>query len=151
MSRNKPDYTKFMRKPPPLEPQPDPQPDPEPVAPPPAAQEIPWAEIVPIEEGEIAFTDPGEIAYFDRVDTPPASSGGPAASPPAASEKAPKAEPQPPPVPDRPVGAPGRPPVAPRSPGTPEQAAPLISYDATPPAPILACGLFLVILAFLAC
>jgi hypothetical protein len=148
MSRNKPDYTKFMRKPPPLEPRPEAQPE-TPV--PPAAQEIPWAEIVPIEEGEIAFTDPGEIAYFERIDTPPQSRGGPAASPPAASEKAPKAEPQPPPAPERPVATSGLPPVAPRSSGTPVQAGSLIFYDATPPAPILACGLFLVILAFLAC
>ncbi len=149
MSRNKPDYTKFMRKPPPLEPRPKPVTE----APPhPLEDEIPWAEIVPIQEGEIAFTGPGQIAYFELVDSAPERPAPPEAPPADVPEEAPPVEALPLQIPDPPEPAPA-PPIESAQPA--ETAAqpelvPVVFYETVPPAPILACGLFLVILAFIA-
>ena len=146
MSRNKPDYTKFMKKPPPL----DPGPAPHNEAPQEPAQEIPWAEIVPIEQGEIAFTEPGEMARFQRVDAPSESRKRPAPEPQPVPETALPASPEPSRAPERVVGSP-EPPAAPLHAGDAVQAPMLAFYCSTPPVPIFTCGLFLVILAFLAC
>lgn len=149
MSKNKPDYTKFMRKPAPLDPQPKPQSE----APAqPATGEIPWAEIVPTEEGEITFTDPGQIACFQRVDTAHESDARPQAATLGGRERAAAYRADKPPLqtPAAPAVIPAQPPEPTPPTSVAVQAAPLILYESVPPSPILACGFFVVILAFLA-
>lgn len=146
MSKDKPDYTKFMRKPAPLAPQPHGTGEPTHV---PAEQEIPWAEIVPIQEGEIAFIEPGQIAYFERVDKP-AQSADESARPSQQSSPAPS-----PRIPEqvRAADAPAHVPPPARgvtralsSTGEPE---PLILSEDRPPVPVFLFGItFIVVLVF---
>ena len=149
MSRNKPDYTKFMKKPPPLAPRPK---TPTEAPPHPLEDEIPWAEIVPIQEGEIAFTDPGEIAYFEPVNAPQERPAPPEVRPEDVVEEAPSVEALPLQTPDppEPVAAPPIEEAPPPEIAVQPEPVPVVFFETVPPVPILVCGLFVVILAFVA-